>query len=205
MNLVLKSSFKKVSMFSGLGFAKISSAFMLLLLSHTSFAESADVVKVLMSTSEGDIELSLNAKKAPKSVKNFVRYAEEGFYEGTIFHRVIKDFMIQGGGFDKEMVEKTNHEPILNEATNGLKNSRGTISMARTLKPNTATSQFFINSVDNAFLDPSQRNFGYAVFGKVSKGMDVVDKISKTGTGAKNKFKDVPLKPIIIKKVTILD
>ena len=177
---------------------------LLLSLSNFSFAESDKLVKVLISTSEGDIFLELNEKKAPLTVQNFVRYANEGFYDGTIFHRVIKNFMIQGGGFDQEMNKKETHEAINNEAANGLLNVKGTISMARMIEAHSASSQFFINTVDNGFLDPAKRSFGYAVFGKVTKGMDVVEKISTSATSMQNAMKDVPVKPVIIKKVAIL-
>ena len=165
----------------------------------------AEKVDVLMQTNQGDIKLVLDKENAPITVKNFVRYANEGFYEGTIFHRVIKDFMIQGGGFTPEMQKKETHDPILNEARNGLKNTRGSIAMARTPPPHTATAQFFINLKDNAFLDyPGQDGWGYAVFGEVTEGMDVVDKIAEQPTGIKNRMRDVPLTPVIIEKVTIL-
>ncbi len=165
----------------------------------------AEKVNVLMQTSLGDIKLALDKEKAPISVENFVNYVNEGFYDGTIFHRVIKDFMIQGGGFTPEMKKKTTHDPIQNEAKNGLKNKRGNIAMARTPPPHTATAQFFINHKDNAFLDyPGQDKWGYAVFGKVTEGMEVVDKIAEQPTGVKNRMRDVPVVPVIIEKVSIL-
>ena len=165
----------------------------------------AEQVKVLMQTNQGDIRLALDKDKAPITVENFVTYAKEGFYDGTIFHRVIKDFMIQGGGFTPEMEKKDTHEPIRNEAKNGLKNQRGSIAMARTSDPHSATAQFFINLKDNAFLDyPSQDGWGYAVFGEVTEGMEVVDKIAEQPTGMKYRMGDVPLTPVVIEKVTIL-
>jgi len=165
----------------------------------------AGKVEVLMQTSLGDIRLELDQAKAPQTVANFVQYAKDGFYDGTIFHRVIKNFMIQGGGFTADMQKKKTREPIRNEAKNGLKNQRGSISMARTYKPHSATAQFFINLKDNGFLDyPGQDGWGYAVFGRVVDGMDVVDKIAAQQTGMKNRMRDVPLTPIIIQKVSIV-
>lgn len=134
---------------------------------------------VLLTTSAGNIELELDKQKAPVSVQNFVDYVNSGFYNNTTFHRVIHGFMIQGGGFTEQMQQKKPNPPIKNEADNGLRNTRGTIAMARTADKDSATSQFFINVADNAFLDHGQRDFGYAVFGKVVKGMDVADKISQ--------------------------
>jgi cyclophilin family peptidyl-prolyl cis-trans isomerase len=158
-----------------------------------------------MQTTQGDIKLTLDEDKAPITVDNFVSYANEGFYDGTIFHRVIPGFMIQGGGFTPEMQKKETHEPIQNEAKNGLKNKRGSIAMARTPPPHTATAQFFINLKDNAFLDyPGQDGWGYAVFGEVTEGMEVVDKIAAQPTGVKNRMRDVPQTPVVIEKVTIL-
>ena len=170
----------------------------------------AETVFIKMSTSEGDIYLELFQDKAPKSVENFVQYAKDGYYEGTIFHRVISTFMIQGGGFEADMQRKETRAPIQNEANNALKNLRGTIAMARTNDPHSATSQFFINVQDNPALnytgDQNTRTWGYAVFGKVIKGMDVVDEIRFKPTGAKIPFrKDVPLETVLIKSVEILD
>ena len=162
--------------------------------------------KVTMETSMGTLTLELNDEKAPETVKNFIRYAKEGHYDGTIFHRVIDGFMIQGGGFTKDMNQKETHEPIRNEAMNGLKNQRGTIAMARTMVVDSATSQFFINLVDNGFLDfqsPTPQGFGYAVFGKVTDGMDVVDRIAKVKTGFAGSHQNVPEIPVVIKKVTV--
>ena len=159
-----------------------------------------------IETSMGTITLSLNADKAPQTVANFAEYAKSGHYDGTIFHRVIDGFMIQGGGFTKEMNQKPTREPIRNEAMNGLKNKRGTIAMARTMVVDSATSQFFINLVDNDFLDftaPTQQGFGYAVFGKVTDGMSVVDAIGKVKTGFAGPHQNVPEEPVVIKKVTV--
>lgn len=167
---------------------------------------AAAPVKVLMQTSAGDITLELNAEKAPKTVENFVKYVENGHYDGLTFHRVIKGFMIQGGGYDDKYRERQTRAPIINEASNGLKNDRGSIAMARTSSPHSATSQFFINHKNNSNLDhPSFDGCGYAVFGKVVEGMDVVDSIANTSTGPIQPLgRDVPVKPIVIEKVTLL-
>ena len=154
----------------------------------------------------GDIELELFEDKAPISTKNFKKYVEDGFYNGTIFHRVIDNFMVQGGGFTKDMTQKPTRDPIENEATNGVKNERGTLAMARTQVINSATAQFFINVKDNDFLNhssPDIRGFGYAVFGKVAKGMEIVDKIKAVNTTSKNGMDDVPAETIMIEKATI--
>jgi len=162
--------------------------------------------KVLFKTNMGDIELELDQEKAPISVENFLSYVSEGFYTDVIFHRVIPKFMIQGGGFTKEMKRKEVKDPIKNEAKNGLKNERGTICYARTNIVDSATSEFFINLVDNTFLDHGVRDYGYAVFGKVTKGMDVLDKIGKVKTKTlSNGMGDVPVKPIIILSAEILN
>jgi peptidyl-prolyl cis-trans isomerase B (cyclophilin B) len=164
--------------------------------------------KIIMETSEGTITIELWADKAPETVKNFLRYADENFYDGTIFHRVIDNFMIQGGGFCADMRQKENHQPIKNEATAELKNDRGTIAMARTRDIHSATCQFFINLKDNDFLnhsDNTSRGFGYAVFGKVVKGMEVVDQIGKVKTTTSGPYRDVPAKPVIIKSVKSLE
>jgi len=158
---------------------------------------------VVIETSMGNIELELDEGKAPVTVKNFLTYVESDFFKNTIFHRVIPGFMIQGGGFEQEMVRKETQAPIKNEASNGLANARGTIAMARTNDPNSATSQFFINLVDNNFLDFGQRPPGYAVFGKVVKGMDVVDAIATVKTGRVKQYQDVPLQPIRIIAVKV--
>jgi len=170
-------------------------------------AYAAETVKVRMQTSVGDIVLELNKEKAPISVKNFLAYIESGAYEGTIFHRVIDNFMIQGGGFDENYNRRPTQPPIVNEAGNGLKNLRGTIAMARTNAVHSATSQFFINLKNNDFLDhksPTPRGFGYTVFGNVIKGMETVDKIRSVETGAGGPFaKDAPKTKIIIKKMIV--
>ncbi len=159
---------------------------------------------VVMETSEGVITIELWADKAPVTVKNFLRYTDEKFYDGTIFHRVIDNFMIQGGGFSADMKKKNAHEPVKNEATSELKNDRGTIAMARTSQVNSATCQFFINLKNNDFLnhrDNTSRGFGYAVFGKVIKGQEVVDRIAKVKTTTSSPYRDVPAKPVVIKSV----
>jgi peptidyl-prolyl cis-trans isomerase A (cyclophilin A)/peptidyl-prolyl cis-trans isomerase B (cyclophilin B) len=162
--------------------------------------------KAVIETSMGTITLELDDAKAPETVANFVKYAKDGHYDGTIFHRVIDGFMIQGGGFTKDMNQKETRQPIRNEAMNGLKNVRGTIAMARTMVVDSATSQFFINLVDNNFLDfqsPTPQGFGYAVFGKVTDGMSVVDAIAKVKTGFAGPHQNVPDVAIVIKKVAI--
>lgn len=157
---------------------------------------------VLLKTNMGEIELELDQEKAPKSVDNFLQYVKSDFYKGTIFHRVIGGFMIQGGGFDTRMIQKPTRAPIQNEAKNGLQNVRYSVAMARTGDPNSATAQFFINVNNNSFLNyPGQDGYGYAVFGKVVRGMDVVDKIRAVPTGAQ----DVPVKPVVIESATLLD
>ena len=176
------------------------------LLGAASFAAQAET-RAVIETNLGNIELSLDEQKAPKTVANFVNYANKGFYNGTIFHRVIDGFMIQGGGFTPDMLQKSTDAPIANEAANGLKNTVGTIAMARTAAPHSATSQFFINVADNTPLNytaPTPQGYGYAVYGKVSKGMDVVNKIAKTRTGYKMGHGDVPVQTIEIKKVRIV-
>ena len=157
--------------------------------------------KVQMQTTKGDIIIELNGEAAPVTVKNFLEYVNDGFYEGTVFHRVIKGFMVQGGGMDKDMKPKPNNDPIVNEASNGLKNDRGTLAMARTGDPDSATSQFFINHKDNDFLNytgPSPDKIGYAVFGKVTEGMDVVDAIATVKTIRQGYYDDVPAEPVEI-------
>ena len=160
---------------------------------------------VKLATSAGDIVIKLDAQKAPKSVANFVQYVKDGHYDGTVFHRVIGNFMIQGGGMTADMKEKATRPPIPLESRNGLNNERGTIAMARTGDPNSATSQFFINVVDNAMLNSanSADGNGYAVFGKVVSGMDVVDKIRAVPTTRKGPHGDVPVEPVTIKKATL--
>lgn len=161
--------------------------------------------KVLLETSAGDILLELDPEKAPETVANFLKYVDGGFYDNTIFHRVIPDFMIQGGGLDARMKEKPTEAPIKNEADNGLKNERGTIAMARTMDPHSATAQFFINHKDNDFLNHSSKTpdgWGYAVFGKVIDGMDTVDKIAKVKTGPSGHYDDVPKDMVLITKAS---
>jgi peptidyl-prolyl cis-trans isomerase A (cyclophilin A) len=153
---------------------------------------------VILSTSQGDVKVELDSEKAPITVKNFLGYVDDGFFDGTIFHRVIPGFMIQGGGFDQEMAQKDTRAPIKNEADNGLRNQRGTLAMARTSDVNSATAQFFINLKDNDFLDHGSRDFGYAVFGKVVDGMAVVDKIAASPTTSRKGHSDVPAEPVVI-------
>lgn len=159
----------------------------------------------VFETSMGDIEIELDAEKAPVTVENFISYVESGHYDGTVFHRVIPDFMIQGGGFTVEGVEKPTRPPIKLESQNGLKNTRGSVAMARTNIPDSATCQFFINAVDNDFLDYAPGNPGYAVFGKVASGMEAVDKIRAVKTGVKNGMQDWPNQEVIIKKAYMKD
>ena len=162
---------------------------------------------ILMTTTVGPMTLELDADNAPKTVENFLSYVSSGFYDGTIFHRVINNFMVQGGGFTADMEQKETQAPIENEANNGLKNAQGTIAMARTQDPHSATAQFFINVQDNDFLNHTGENmqgWGYAVFGKVTEGEDVLDKIRCVQTGSQAGHQDVPVEPIIIESVTII-
>lgn len=162
---------------------------------------------VLVSTSMGDIKIALYEKEAPETVKNFLSYVNDKFYDGTIFHRVIGGFMIQGGGFTLEMQQKPTKEPVKNEAVNGLKNEVGTIAMARTQDPHSATAQFFINLKNNDFLNyqnDSVQGAGYCVFGKVIEGLDVVQKIERVQTGRKGMLSDVPTEPVVIKSITVV-
>jgi cyclophilin family peptidyl-prolyl cis-trans isomerase len=160
---------------------------------------------VTLETTKGNIIIDVNEQAAPITSANFLRYVQEGFYSGTIFHRVIPSFMIQGGGFTPDMQQKPVHQPIKNEASNSLKNNRGTIAMARTNDPNSATAQFFINLVNNDHLNYSgPRNTGYAVFGKVVEGMDIVDAIAKVKTSTKGQFQNVPAEPVIIKSAKVV-
>ena len=184
-----------------------SSAILLLLLPFaTSNLAAQDVTEAIMKTSKGEIRLELYPEKAPATVANFVTYAKDGFYDGTIFHRVIGNFMIQGGGFTPDMQRKGTREPITNESNNGLSNRRGTIAMARLPEPHSATSQFFINVQNNMNLDhKGDDGWGYAVFGRVSEGMDVVDDIRFVQTAVKAPFRDVPVEPVIIESVTIVE
>ena len=159
---------------------------------------------VRMTTNMGAIEIELDARRAPKTTANFLHYVDRGFYDGTLFHRVIPDFMIQGGGFEHGLKQKKTDEPIINEADNGLKNVVGTIAMARTMSPHSASAQFFINTADNAFLnhrDKTRRGWGYAVFGKVIKGMEVVKKIESTSTKTVGSYENVPVTDVVITKV----
>lgn len=168
-------------------------------------AIAADAPQVSLKTSMGEIVLELYPEKAPKSVENFLQYVKNGYYNGTIFHRVISNFMIQGGGFDKDMRQKPTGAPIENEAKNGLKNEPYSVAMARTGAPHSATAQFFINVKSNSFLDyPGQDGWGYAVFGKVVKGTDVVDKIKAVETTTSGMHRDVPAKPVVIESASIV-
>jgi len=180
-----------------------------LLLSVTTFAaaHAGGNPVVVMKTSKGNIKIELFADKAPITVENFLAYAKDGHYNGTIFHRVIPNFMIQGGGFSADMVQKSTKAPIKNEATNGVKNTNGTLAMARTSDPHSASAQFFINTKDNDFLDHKDngRGFGYAVFGKVIDGMDVVAEIEKVKTGSRGGHQDVPIDAVVIESVTIAE
>ncbi|CAI8880513.1 MULTISPECIES: peptidylprolyl isomerase [Pseudomonas] len=164
--------------------------------------------KVKLSTNHGDIVLQLDAEKAPKTVENFVQYVKEGHYDNTVFHRVIKGFMIQGGGFEPGMSQKKTRASIQNEADNGLKNDKYSIAMARTMEPHSASAQFFINASNNDFLNHSGKNvqgWGYAVFGKVTEGQDIVDKIEAVATGSKSGHQDVPKDDVIIEKAEIIE
>jgi len=162
-------------------------------------------MNVVLTTNHGAITLELDVEKAPKSVENFVTYVKSGHYDGTIFHRVIDGFMIQGGGFDPDMKQKSTNDPIDNEAENGLKNDLYTVAMARTSDPHSATAQFFINVGDNEFLNyPGSDGWGYAVFGKVTDGEDVVDAIRAVKTGRKSMFSDVPVETVVIEKAEVV-
>jgi peptidyl-prolyl cis-trans isomerase A (cyclophilin A) len=164
----------------------------------------AQAERVQLNTSLGAIELELDAEKAPATVANFIGYVKNGHYDGLIFHRVIPGFMIQGGGMDTEMAPRATAAPVRNESANGLSNLRGTIAMARTRDPDSATSQFFINTVDNQRLDGMPGRPGYTVFGKVAKGMEVVDRISQVATTSRPPFRDVPVTPVVIESATLL-
>jgi peptidyl-prolyl cis-trans isomerase A (cyclophilin A) len=156
---------------------------------------------VTVTTSLGSFDLELDAKRAPGTVENFLQYVDAGFYDGTIFHRVIPGFMIQGGGFDGAMKQKSTRAPIQNEATNGVKNETGSVAMARTSDPNSATAQFFVNLVDNEILNHGGRDFGYAVFARVSSGLDVVQKIAAAPTGSRGGHQNVPLEAVVIESI----
>jgi peptidyl-prolyl cis-trans isomerase A (cyclophilin A) len=168
--------------------------------------KAAAAPRVLLATSAGDITLQLDPEKAPKTVANFLEYVKSGHYDGTVFHRVMDGFMIQGGGFTPDMAQKPTRAPIPLESRNGLKNERGSVAMARTSAPDSATAQFFINVVDNAMLDQanSRDGQGYAVFGRVVGGMDVVDKIRKVETGTRGGHQNVPVSPVVIRSATIV-
>jgi peptidyl-prolyl cis-trans isomerase B (cyclophilin B) len=164
--------------------------------------------QVRLHTNMGDMLIELDAEKAPKTVENFLAYVKEGFYDGTVFHRVINNFMVQGGGFEAGMKQKQTHAPVENEANNGLKNDRYTLAMARTADPHSATAQFFINVADNDFLNftaPTPNGWGYAVFGKVIEGTEVVDEIKKVKTGTKGFHQDVPADDVIIESATLVE
>jgi peptidyl-prolyl cis-trans isomerase A (cyclophilin A) len=179
--------------------------FALLLSANIALAEGKDNPLLVMETSLGSMKLELFRDKAPLSVANFLAYVATGFYDGTIFHRVIRGFMIQGGGFDTGFREKPTRAPIRNEADNGLENRRGTLAMARTADPGSATSQFFINQVDNRTLNrPSPDGYGYAVFGRVVEGMEVVDRIARVRTGYREGFQDVPLERVEIRSIRVI-
>lgn len=163
---------------------------------------------IILHTNYGDITLKMHADKAPKTVENFLEYVNQGFFDGTIFHRVIPGFVIQGGGFDASMNQKETMDPIQNEADNQLSNKKGTICMARTMDPHSASSQFFINIADNDFLNHQEKTpqgWGYCVFGEVTEGMDVVEKMAKVKTGEVNGHENVPVEPILIEKVEVLE
>ncbi len=184
----------------------------LILVSTTLFGEdnksmSDTPIKIKLSTGIGDVVIQLDADKAPETSKNFVAYTKDGFYDGTVFHRVIPGFMAQGGGFSTDFTQKTTKDPIKNEADNGLKNTLGTVAMARTNDPHSATSQFFINLKDNSFLDyksSTPQGWGYTVFGKVIEGMDVVEKMATIPTGSKNGHQDVPQTDIVIESAQLI-
>ena len=195
MNLTLVSGLRRGLLLAAAALFAVSAA----------HAQSAAAPRVKLATSAGDIVLELQPARAPKTVENFLAYVRKGHYNGTIFHRVIPGFMIQGGGFDKAMTQKPTEKPIENEATNGLKNDRYTVAMARTPHPHSASAQFFINVNDNTFLNhsaPTQQGWGYAVFGRVVQGMDVVDKIRTVATGNQGMHQNVPTKPVTILSAT---
>ena len=197
MNLTLVSGLRRGLLLAAAALFAVSAA----------HAQGAAVPRVKLATSAGDIVLELQPARAPKTVENFLAYVRKGHYNGTIFHRVIPGFMIQGGGFDKAMTQKPTEKPIENEATNGLKNDRYTVAMARTPHPHSASAQFFINVNDNTFLNhsaPTQQGWGYAVFGRVVEGQDVVDKITAVPTGTQGMHQNVPLTPVIINAATVL-
>jgi cyclophilin family peptidyl-prolyl cis-trans isomerase len=165
---------------------------------------SAATTRVRIETSAGNIVVQLETERAPLSVKNFLQYVQENFYDGCIFHRVVSGFIIQGGGYDEKFVARPGHAPVANESGNGLSNRRGTIAMARSSGPHSADSQFYINLADNVILDPKPTRWGYAVFGEVVEGMDVVDDIGHRATATKDAMQDVPVEPVVIKRVVLL-
>lgn len=187
---------------------KLFPLFVFIIIFITTSKAQAETTMVKMETSKGVITIELDGDKAPETVANFKTYVQEGFYDGTIFHRVIPNFMIQGGGFTTDMAQKPTHDPVKNEANNGLKNDTGTIAMARTQDPHSATAQFFINVKDNDFLNfssESSQGWGYAVFGKVTEGMDVVNTIKDVQTTTVGPYQDVPAETVTIEKVTIIE
>ncbi len=198
-------------------FSLACAASLAMILGNTAFAATSTskegktmstTPRVNLQTNQGAILIELDAEKAPKTVENFLTYVREGFYDGTIFHRVINNFMIQGGGFEAGMKQKQTHAPVENEANNGLKNNRYTLAMARTADPHSATAQFFINVADNDFLNftaPTPNGWGYAVFGKVVEGTEIVDKIKTVKTGNKGFHQDVPTDDVVIEKATVVD
>jgi len=187
---------------------RLMQSFLLALFLLGSASSHAENPQILMKTNLGNITIELYPEKAPKTVENFLRYIEDGFYKNTIFHRVIANFMVQGGGFDATFKQKRTRTPVENEANNGLKNETGTIAMARTSAPHSATAQFFINVANNAFLNftaPNPRGYGYTVFGKVTDGMDIIHQIAKSPTSSGGPFPgDVPRKMVIIEDVSVL-
>lgn len=179
-----------------------------LLCMMTVVSSASAATQVIFETNQGNFTVEVYADKAPKTVENFLQYVKDGFYTNTVFHRVISRFMVQGGGFDRELTEKPTRAPIINESNNGLLNQTGTIAMARTQDPNSATAQFFINVADNQFLNytsPEASMIGYCVFGKVVSGMDVVLKISNLPTGNQRGFSDVPIRTVMIKRAAIVN
>jgi len=191
---------------SALILANMCACVFILVMGTPSRAAEQVVPKVVIQTNMGNIEVELNSEKAPNTVKNFLQYVNSNYYDGTIFHRVIKGFMIQGGGFTKNMEQKKTLAPIATESNNGLKNDRGTVAMARTSDPNSATSQFFINTKNNDRLNysaPTMQGYGYTVFGKVIKGMDVVEKIESVKTASRGYMGDVPVNSVIIEKISV--
>ena len=195
---------KKKKIFKQKKWMKYVIIFLVLIFLFLIFNKQGDTMKtVVIETNMGEFEIELFEKQAPISTGNFLNYVIEGYYDGLIFHRVISNFMIQGGGFDKDLNKKQTKDSIKNEADNGLKNEKYTLAMARTNEVDSATSQFFINVQDNPFLDNSERGFGYAVFGKVISGFDIVDKIKAVQTTTKGHYSDVPVEPVVMTKVYV--